>query len=51
MIIKYLEFDCEYGFRVKVKNLEGFSEVVELEFFIKFSKLLGDLLCILKINV
>lgn len=41
--IKHLEPDCEYGFRVKAKNSEGFSEAVELESSIKSSKPPGEL--------
>lgn len=44
--IKHLEPDCEYGFRVKAKNSEGFSEAVELESSIKSSKPPGELLFI-----
>lgn len=49
--IKHLEPDCEYGFRVKAKNSEGFSEAVELESSIKSSKPPGDLSFISKTNV
>lgn len=47
--IKHLEPDCEYGFRVKAKNSEGFSEAVELESSIKSSKPPGDLSFIYKL--